>query len=180
MFVQKRFGTEIEVDFRTEHICYRFRNRSGAFQHNVPYEGISNDRLEREDRSEYFRNVGIFLLLMSLIDWLAGARGIMLWGWLILGAGGIAYYYLSTIKFTVIPADGVALLVIRDKDHDRLIREIVARRNTYLKAKYGKVNTENDREREIAKFAWLRRLGAISQEEFDEVNLSFLFGRPEP
>ena len=69
---------------------------------------------------------------------------------------------------------------MRDKDHDRLIREIVARRNTYLKAKYGKVNTENDREREIAKFAWLRRLGAISQEEFDEVNLSFLFGRTQP
>ena len=72
-------------------------------------------------------------------------------------------FKLSEIHYTVIPAEGGRVFVIRDAQHDVIVEALMARRKAQLLGWHGQVNTDRDLESEIGKFRWL-----VEQEVLDE------------
>ncbi len=80
---------------------------------------------------------------------------------------------LLSVTFTQIemnpPApgsNGHSIRILKDKDHDEILAEIMRRWKARMALLYGNVNLRADVERETKKFEWLRQRGVIDDERF--------------
>jgi hypothetical protein len=85
---------------------------------------------------------------------------------------GQVFGFLS-ITFTQIemnpPAPGSgghAIRILKGKDHDEILAEVMRRWKARMAHFYGNVNLQADVERETKKFEWLRQRGVIDDEHF--------------
>jgi hypothetical protein len=56
--------------------------------------------------------------------------------------------------------------ILKDKDHDEILAEVMRRWKVRIALLYGNVNLQADVERETKKFEWLRQRGVIDEERF--------------
>ncbi len=84
-----------------------------------------------------------------------------------IGLACVVWAHFSKVKYSVFKAERGNVFVIQDKNHDKIINEINARRKSQLLDWYGEVNPENELEQEIGKFKWLVEQEVISKEESD-------------
>ena len=80
---------------------------------------------------------------------------------------------LLSVTFTQIemnpPApgsNGHSIRILKDKDHDEILAEVMRRWKARMAPLYGNVNLQADVERETRKFEWLRQRGVIDEERF--------------
>lgn len=161
---QKKHGTKIEFDFNDEFLYYKIKDGNGSNSFNIRYEDITNNITEFEERNQWYRNVGLFWLILGLVDMILNGTKLSLW--LVLGIifNGLYYYY--QISYSKIDATSHNLLIIKNDKHDEIIKEIFSQRNNYLKREYGKINEKNDKQNELNKFRWLKNIGVITDYEF--------------
>ena len=72
---------------------------------------------------------------------------------------------LATVKYSVFRSQAGNVLVIQDREHDRIVDEINRRRKDQLPALYGELDMRNTLEDEIAKFSWLHEQDVLSKDE---------------
>lgn len=85
-----------------------------------------------------------------------------------IGAACIAWAYFSKIKYSVFQTERGNILVIQDKNHDRIVSKLKSRRKSQLLSWYGDINPENDLQQEIAKFKWLKEQKIISEQDAEQ------------
>ena len=93
-------------------------------------------------------------------DSLPGARLLAL-----IGVICLVGYRWATVKYSVFRTQAGNVLVIQDREHDRIVDEINRRRKDQLLALYGELDTRNTLEDEIAKFSWLHEQDVLSKEQ---------------
>lgn len=165
---QKKFGTQIEFNFKDDRLDYKLKSSSGLTSFNVLYENISNDITESETKNEWYRNVGFAWVLIGLIDtFILTSDGVHLSFWLVLGLIFYGIYVISAISYSCIDASNCNLLIIKNKKHDEVITKLFQKRNDYLKSKYAKIDVHNRPENELNKFKWLKEIGAITEQDFN-------------
>jgi hypothetical protein len=162
---QKKYGTTVEYDFKDDFLYYKIKDAGGSNSFNIRYEEITNDVTELEEKNQWYRNAGIFWIILGLIGLVLGGTISI---WLILGVIFYGIYYFYQTSYSKIDATSHNLLVIKDKKHDEVMKEIFSQRNSYLKINYGKINEENDKKIELNKFRWLKNIGAIADYEFED------------
>jgi hypothetical protein len=65
------------------------------------------------------------------------------------------------------PGSGAHLIrILKDKDHDEILAEVMRRWKARMALLYGNVNLQADVERQTKKFEWLRQRGVIDEERF--------------
>lgn len=159
---QKKHGTNIEYDFKDDSLHYKIKDGSGSNSYIIHYEDITNNITEFEERNKWYKDVGSIWVVVGLLGITLGAQ---MFFWLVLGIICYGLYYYYFISYSKIDAIYYNLLIIKDKEHNKVMKEIFNHRNAYLKAKYGKINEKNDKQNELDKFKWLKNLGAISEKE---------------
>ena len=166
-FVQRRGSTVHTFDLGDESFVFAFSDHSGADKAEFSFGGLDKEFGEsRELRSGFKRAAWVALAtalsfaVFSLV--LAEAMFIAL-AWVVAAAELVRRFKLSEIYYTVIPAEGGRVFVIRDAQHDAIVEELMARRKAQLLGWHGEVNTDRDLESEIGKFRWL-----VEQEVLDE------------
>ena len=63
-------------------------------------------------------------------------------------------------------SNGHSIRILKDKDHDEILAEVMRRWKARMAPLYGNVNLQADVERETRKFEWLRQRGVIDEERF--------------
>ena len=170
---QKRLSTEVVYEFKEKYLKYKVKDSGGMATHNIGYEDISNEITDFEEKNAWFRQVGIYFMLLGGFFFLYNltiAHKASLPIWVVVGIGFYITYYITSIKYEVIDVMGeVNLLVIKNhKKHDELMRKIFKTRNEYLRNKYYKIDPKENPIMETDKFKWLKNLGVITQREFEK------------
>jgi hypothetical protein len=179
---QRRFDVRLDFDFGEQKLGYRQSDQSGSREFSVPYQSI----MVREpghltvNQNRFSR----LLLVVPLILWGMGGAlhhhsndfgATVMW----LGFGCFLILFaaqsfkLFAIKYTLLQmapspsgANGRPLLIIKDKQHDRIFEEIKDRWRECLRSLHLRVNPANAPDKEAAKFAWLKANGVIDDEEY--------------
>lgn len=79
----------------------------------------------------------------------------------------LVWYRWATVKYSVFRSQAGNVLVIQDREHDRIVDEINRRRKDQLLALYGELDMRNTLEDEIAKFSWLHEQDVLSKDELE-------------
>jgi hypothetical protein len=168
---QKKLDTQISFDFQPDGIKYSMKDKNHSESFMVPYEEISKDTSDYEERNQWFRNVAIYLGILGAIA--AGyniTHGMYkLPIWLLIAGIFFIMYRVMRVQYTVINCNDCRLFVIKDKFHDQIMKTLQAWRINHLQSKYGKLDPSNDPNNELRKFAWLKAEGAITDEEYDRL-----------
>lgn len=164
---QKKNGTKVEFDFQDDFLYYKIKDGNGSNSFNIRYEDITNSITEFEERNSWYKNVGLFWAILGVIDMALNRTKLSLW--LVLGIIFYGLYYYYQTSYSKIDATSHNLLIIKNDKHDEIIKEVFNHRNDYLKANYGKINKENDKNNELNKFKWLRNLGVLADYQFEDL-----------
>ncbi len=168
-FRQKKLSNRIEFALGDDTFNYAFRDSSGSADVDLNYADMPEKSSERIERQDWWRNVGLLWIVIGVVQAggalmsEAGLKSIPFW--LLLGAACLAWYYVSTVKYSVLAFDGGRVYVIRDQQHDVILAELTRRKHAQLRAWYGEINSDNPPEKEIQKFRWLHKRGAFSESE---------------
>jgi hypothetical protein len=182
MSTQSRLGTKLKIEFAPDRLRYTISDHSGSRTFEALYETLKVDSFPTvTTRRTIWRlrivyvATAVFLLAVlvsNLSKPLAGALVIvalllvpLYWLGQILG--------LLSITFTLIemnpPApgsNGHSIRILKDKDHDEILAEVMGRWKARMALLYSNVNPQADVERETKKFEWLRQRGVIDDERF--------------
>ncbi len=168
-FRQQRLSNRIEFALGDDTFNYAFRDSSGSADVDLNYADMPEKSSERIERQDWWRNVGLLWMVIGAVQ--AGTALMSETGlkamplWLLLGAGCLAWYHLSTVKCSVLAYEGGRVYVIRDQQHDGILAELTRRKHAQLRAWYGEIDSSNATEKEIQKFHWLHKRGALSERE---------------
>ncbi|HJU26302.1 MAG TPA: hypothetical protein VJ722_06485 [Rhodanobacteraceae bacterium] len=165
---QKRGSAKTRYVFHDDRLEYAWNHSSSSRTFSVPYIETSRDRQTLTERNTWFRNAGLFWMVIGLLfvasSWSRdhGASG---WFWFVLGAGCFAYYHFHVARYVIIPSDKGNLLVIDDEDGKRIVNEIETRRAKQFREEYDFFPQNDSPELLRKRFNWLHREGALSDEE---------------
>ncbi len=165
---QKRFFNKTSFSFGNDKLAYSVKDRSGTHTFDIYYGDIPKDRQELEERNEWYRNVGIFWILIGVVQIIyryyetGAVKGSI---WLTLGVVCFIVYAIAKTKFTIIPTPTGKIFIIQNKQHSKILEEIEGRRKKQLYEWYGEIDFSNDPNIEMAKFKWLADQGVIDENE---------------
>jgi hypothetical protein len=166
---QKRLGNVHTFTFGETHLTFRYKDRKGEGEFEVAYSEVPEKHSVVIEANDWLRNVGLlWCAIGGLQVALALGRNGSVAGsgfWLIIGLACLAAHYLRKVRYSVFKTSEGTIFVIQDKDHDALVGEMSKRRRAQLVAWYGEINPENSPEREIEKFKWLEKEGALTPQE---------------
>ena len=169
---QKKFSTHQTFTFNEDHLNYAFKDKTGSDDFDLNYANFPEKSSVTIEQNEWLRNVGILWCLLGTYSVGSAAyKGLSLSGtgfWLFVGVLCIIWFALTKIKYSVFKTEAGNVLVMNDKNHDKIISEIVSRKKTQLLKWYGDINFDNDLENEINKFNWLAEQKVITKEEAEK------------
>ncbi len=173
---QKKLDTRIAFDFQPDGVKYSMTDKNHSESFTIPYEEISKDTSDFEERNQWFRNVAIYLGILGAIaagyNFRHGVYKLPIW--LLIAGIFFIMYRVMRVQYTVIACSDCQLFVIKGKYHDQILKTLQAWRVNHLQTKYGKLDPNNDPNTELRKFAWLKSEGAITDEEFDRVKAQLM------
>ncbi|MFC1896381.1 hypothetical protein ACFL0Q_06940 [Thermodesulfobacteriota bacterium] len=167
---QRKYSNATTFNFENDTLKYTTKNQGSSSTYKLFYGEIPLERNELEERNPWFRNVGIFLVclgILQLYSLFTGDEGFKLPIWLILGAVCFIVYWIGRTSYTTLPAKYGNVFVIKDRYHDEILDELYKRRKDQLLLWYGDINFENEPESEIEKFRWLHEQEVIDEAEFE-------------
>ena len=159
---QKKRSNRLKFTFNDDSFNYAYKDRTGSGDIDVQYAGFPPKASVSIERNEWLRNAGLIWCVMITGDSLQG-RGF----WLLIGVICLVWYRWATVKYSVFRTQEGNVLVIQDREHDRIVDEINRRRKDQLLALYGELDTRNTLEDEIAKFSWLHEQAVLSKDELE-------------
>ena len=173
MIDQKKSGTAISLQLKTDSLLYSIKNSRTNRTEIIPYENITNNQYQLFEEQPMWLafaiSFGVAALAILAATWntqIANA------GWVLLVAAtafGVLYRF-SRLQLHVVATEGKHDIYFVQGNHaDDAIRQIFEKRNKYLRENYGVINYEANPEEEIEKFRWLLTLGVISSREFDVI-----------
>ena len=169
--VQRRFMNKIWFKFEEQKLKYIIKDSNGRQTFTTLYEDISDDVREMDERNSWYRNVGIFWVMIGVLQVIATFhkygqfRGSL---WLTLGIVCFLVYGVAKTRYSILPSDGGNILIIQDSKHDDIMHEILNRRKDQLRSLYGEIDASNNPEKEIEKFKLLHKQDIISEDEMKE------------
>lgn len=169
--IQKKGSNKHTFDFKEETVNFAYEDKTGSGDADFYYGDIPKKSSIRIEQNDWLKNVGYLWLVLGVFE-----VGLSLYTesfsagkafWVFLGVVCLICFYLTKVKYTIFQADKGSIYVIQGKDHEKIIEEIMTRRNHQLLNWYGNINFENDLEKEKSKFKWLFEQGVISNEDLD-------------
>lgn len=165
---QQKNSNKIRFAFGEDALDYSIEDGSGSRSYSVAYTEISRDRQTLVERNEWLGNVGMLWLLLG-----AGLTAFSFMGdggpkvsvWLWVGAACYAAYRFRTTRFIIVPSDKGNLCVIDDADGQRILAEIESRRAQQFRSEYDFIPEGDSPEQHRARFKWLHKEGALSDDE---------------
>lgn len=169
---QKKRSTRLKFSFNDDSFNYAYKDRAGSGDIDVRYVEFPTKSAVSIERNDWLRNIGLLWCAIGALQ-LAYAIGAgeSLQGrgfWLLVGLICLLWYRWATVKYSVFRTSAGNVLVIQDREHDRIVDEIKRRRREQLLALYGELDTRNTLDEEIGKFSWLHEQGVLSQEELEQ------------
>lgn len=168
--IQRQAGYEIGLSLENEKIEMFFKTPDSESTRNIYYNDLKNTKSVFTQKDDWFRNVGYIWVVIGLyyeiIPMVVGQTyHTPLWA--TLGVICLVIYYVRQVNFTVLETTGDSnILIIQNDQHDKIIEKIYAKRKSYWREHYGKVNPENSIESELNKFEILKEEGIIDEDEF--------------
>ncbi|HET8611978.1 MAG TPA: hypothetical protein VFL92_04345 [Sphingomonas sp.] len=180
---QSRFGTKLRFKFLADHFEADWADASGRRTFSVPYESLN-----LKSTATLTVNNNVFGWRLRLIPLATFILGVVLGGFAVNIAGliellsiiafvgllGCSYLKLFRVSFILIPLSPVppggvnALWVIDDRRRDAIMQELVQHWRSKLRLKFAAIDLANDRQRELAKFNWLKEHEVIDESEYRE------------
>lgn len=170
--IQKKGAVKSTFDFTDEKLKYSFKESSGKNTFSVDYDLIPHENFsEIEEKNAWFRNLGILWSLLGLAltavkFYETGTLSLSIW--VTIGFICLLVYWFSKTSYTVLDTSNGRILILKDKKHDKVLRELDARRRKQWNDIYNKFDMENDPNAEINKFKWLKEQGVIDENEFQD------------
>ena len=179
---QSRLGTKLKINFAPDRLRYTIADHSGSRTFDALYETLKVDSFPTVTTKRtiwrvriVYAAIAIFLLAIlvsNLSKPLAGALVVV--AMLLVPAYWLGQIFgLLSVTFTLIemnpPApgsNGHSIRIVKDKDHDEILAEVMRRWKARMAFLYGNVNLQADVDRETKKFEWLRQRGVIDEERF--------------
>jgi hypothetical protein len=179
---QSRLGTKLKIEFAPDRLRYTISDHSGSRTFDAFYETLKVDSFPTLTMRRtiwrprvLYAAIGIFLLATIVSNISKPLAGLLV----IVAALLAPLYWLGqvfgflSLTFTQIemnpspPGSGAHLIrILKDKDHDEILAEVMRRWKARMALLYGNVNLQADVERETKKFEWLRQRGVIDEERF--------------
>ena len=166
---QQKNSNKIRFAFGEDALDYSLEDSSGSRSYSVPYTDISRDRQTLVERNQWLGNVGLLWLILG-----AGLTAFSFMGdagpkvsiWLWFGAACYLAYRYRTTRFTIVPTDKGNLCVIDDADGQRILEQIESHRARQFRSEYDFMPEGDSPEQHRARFKWLHKEGALSDDEF--------------
>lgn len=179
--VQKKYGTTLRYEFGEEDALFTYSDRSGEVSSRFRYEDADVSKSSTATmRYSHFYRTGMFLYMFALaaallhhnffpsepeivgtvIDTIASVMVL---------AGIALCLWRVEIKYTLLNVADGKLRIMQDPNHDGIIDILKTRWRARLRELHGFVNFANDREKELQKFLWLKQIGVIDAEEFQNL-----------
>ena len=168
---QRKGPIKCEFDLRDESFVYSFEDKDGATVVEVDYTLLLNNPYSRTYKNQWMMNVGFLWLAMSTAGRIYEhfthiSLGVTPFG--LLGGIVVLWAYYSRVNVSAFSLEnGFIVHVIKDKQHDKIVNELLERRNRILLGRYGVINAAESRDHEISKFHWLKSEGVIGPDELD-------------
>ena len=165
-FVQSRlWGNKLEFTFEDDKLIYHLEMSGVNTTKEVAYSSIQiHAQDHRISSSQYFRNIGVFFLAYGIFLGLYNPSNYLFAPF---GAAFLIYFAVTRFGYSVYPAEGGNILIIDGDDKDKILAEITTRRIASLRKLLSAVNYKNTKERELAKYEFLKKEKAISDVEYD-------------
>jgi hypothetical protein len=168
---QQKNSNKIRFAFGEEALDYSLEDGSGSRSYSVSYTDISRDRQTLVERNKWLGNVGLLWLILgaglTAYSYMGeGKPTVSIWLWV--GAACYAAYRLRTTRFTIVPSDKGNLFVIDDADGQRILDEIASRRAQQYRSEYDFMPEGDTPEQHRARFKWLHKEGALSDEDLQQ------------
>ena len=168
---QKVQSCRADYVFEDDRLRYSWQDSSGSRSFAVGYGEVSRDRQTLVERNAWLRNAGLLWVGIGLI--LTAVRyydkhQLVPSMWLFIGIGCYVAYRLRAVEFTIIPTEKGNMLVIRNPDGERIIREIESRRTDYLRREYDFVPEGEGPEQLRKRYKWLHGEGVLSDQELEQ------------
>lgn len=132
---QKKFTNQTSFEFLDSALNYSFGDKGGHQTFTVDYAAIDTPPGRFEESKVWYRNFGLLWFVLGCvmtgsIYWDTGQFNPSLW--LFLGAGSLVAYHFSRTRYSVFKSEKGEMLVIDDEAHDRIVDEIMSRREACL------------------------------------------------
>ena len=179
---QSRLGTKLRIEFAPERLRYTISDHSGSRTFDAFYETLKVDSFPTVTTRRTIWRVRIVYVAIAVFLLATVVSNISkpLAGALVIAAVLLVPLYwlgqifgLVSVTFTLIetnpPAPGSgghSIRILKNKDHDEILAEVMRRWKARMALLYGNVNLQADVERETRKFEWLRQRGVIDEERF--------------
>ncbi len=168
-FVQKRMATQTWFTFDERELNHRVRDNSGEQEFSVEYGAIPPSKRAVFNRNNWLRNVGLIWCVIGVIQLgLALTSGGGLTGsgfWLMIGLGCLAFYRLTWSEFTLLDTPEGSIWIIRDKQHEEILKTITEKRKSQLLAWYHGLDFSDAPEREVQTVEWLMKQEVLSKSD---------------
>lgn len=181
---QKRMATTTEFSFDERSLHYVVEDNSGRIEFEIDYAEIPFKRRQVFQRNNWLRNVGLIWCVIGAFELgLALAGGGALSGkgfWILIGIGCLAVYRATWTAYTVFDTREGSIWVIRNAQHDEIVGLIESRRRERILTAFGRLDLDNDPEREVQKIEWLVREKVLARDEADRQILEVRAARSLP
>lgn len=179
--IQKSFGSKKEYRILADRLFITTANFNKSTEYSIKFEELGFD-LVREKTKSIIWLIPLYLIftgleLYVLIDeYNKGVRfpQLLFWifGFLGFGAGAIYSFFQKTETVYLTGGNTVLKLdALNPKPEivDAFIKTLHTRIKSYLKHKYGVVDTALSKEASIQNFKWLREISALNEAEYEEL-----------
>ncbi|MCH9651913.1 MAG: hypothetical protein K0U98_27035 [Deltaproteobacteria bacterium] len=170
---QRHFFETVELDLGETEFVYTLKSAGSKNKFSVDYIDFDPTvQSEMEESNPWWRNVGVAWIALGMISTglrLAGEEGFRVSLWFYLGLACLAVYRFGRTSFTrhSIGNEGRIVLINNGKI-ESILRELTSRRRGRLREVFGEIDFEADPAREIARFEWLKKEGALTDTEAAE------------
>jgi hypothetical protein len=180
--VQSCFGMKLRYEFGPEALTYTRADLSETQRCAAPYENIGMGEpsyLSVDNR--LFTLVSLVITILLSVVTLTVIFAYQLAAWLVVIPGWVLPFTFLIVRmrtpfayhFVLVPvtldafgSQGPPIWVWDDERGQQVADEIAIRRRARLRSLYASVDPHNDRERESAKFNWLRENEIIDEVEY--------------
>jgi hypothetical protein len=168
--IQKKWKFTSKIFIKNDYVEYQCQIEKDIREQFIPYEQISNDISRNEINRRLALYIGIIGLIIGITSAISSGK-IHPWtfSFLMVGIGFVISYNLKKVKIIELSTGKGSIIVLDNPEGNIMIDEIKRKRNEYLREKYFMINWENELTSELDKFAALKNIGAISENEFDKI-----------
>lgn len=166
--IQKKGKNKYTFSLEDEQFNYTYEDSSSKGDVDVDYGDLPLKISEQVEQNEWLRNVGLLWIGIGVFQ---SAYGSFINGtfyfdpmWIFIGAICLAWATFSKVTYTVYKTEGANIFIIKDKQHDELISELMKRRKEQLSTWYADINMENDIVNETNKFKWLVKQNVLTED----------------